>query len=513
MKKLLLLLLLSLSLICSANAVTYDSAFSAYEDGDYQTAFKGFLDLAKTGNVSAQEWLGHMYFDGKGVTMDYKQAISWYRKAANQGSSFAQNALGVMYEEGNGVAQDYKQAVSWYRKSADQGFDYAQKNLEALELKINTKKAETNTLNSTAEYASIDDLTCKSGYIKIGNFCRENIENGYWTYDGSTMECYKGYSKVGTSCKKESEIMAIENVGAVMSSDSPLEDHTVEVEFWSSIQNTDDAEEYRIYLEEYPEGNFAKLAELRIKKLSTLPITGGQISIPKFDYGGYHALVIGNDNYKHLKSLSNAVNDANDVASLLRSKYQFNVNVLTNVTRDEIVSALYNLRKTIPAKDNILIYYAGHGYLDKDTDEGFWLPIDAEDDDQVHWVANDTIMRNIRAMKAKHILVVADSCFSGTLTRGIEVINKSPDYIKEIVKKKSRTVLTSGGEEPVSDVGGGKNSVFAASFLRILKENLGVMNGSELFIEIRKQVIDQTPRYNQINKAGHDGGDFLFVRQ
>jgi hypothetical protein len=190
---------------------------------------------------------------------------------------------------------------------------------------------------------------------------------------------------------------------------------------------------------------------------------------------------------------------------------------MTNVTRDEIVSALYNLRKTISAKDNILIYYAGHGYLDTDNDEGFWLPIDAEDDDQVHWVANDTIMRNIRAMNAKHIMVVADSCFSGTLTRGIKVINTSPDYIKEIIKKKARTVLTSGGLEPVSDVGGGNNSVFAASFLRVLKENTGVMNGSELFIEIRKQVLqntkDQTPEYGDIRKAGHDGGDFLFVRQ
>ena len=193
------------------------------------------------------------------------------------------------------------------------------------------------------------------------------------------------------------------------------------------------------------------------------------------------------------------------------------MNILTNATRDEIVSALYALRKTVSAKDNILIYYAGHGYLDKDMDEGFWLPIDAVEDDQVHWIANDTIMRSVRAMKAKHVMVVADSCFSGTLTRGIKVINKSSDYIKEIVKKKARTVLTSGGLEPVSDVGGGNNSVFAASFLRILNENSGVMNGSELFIKIRKQVMqntkDQTPEYGDIRKAGHDGGDFLFVRQ
>ena len=306
--------------------------------------------------------------------------------------------------------------------------------------------------------------------------------------------------------------MAIENVGEAMSSNSSLEDHTVEVEFWRSIQNTDDAEEYLIYLEKYPEGNFAELAKLRIKKLDGV----NPEPIPKLDYGNYHALVIGNDRYRHLKPLSNAVNDANDVASLLRSKYQFNVNLLTNATRDEIVSALSTLRKTVSAKDNILIYYAGHGYLDKDMDEGFWLPIDAVEDDQVHWVANDTIMRSVRAMKAKHVMVVADSCFSGTLIRGIKLTDRNPDYLKKIVKKKARTVLTSGGLEPVSDGGGANNSVFAASFLRILDENTGVLDGNQLFTTIRKQVMmnaDQTPEYGDIRKAGHEGGDFLFVRQ
>jgi len=281
----------------------------------------------------------------------------------------------------------------------------------------------------------------------------------------------------------------------------------------SSEQGNSDAE---AWLKSFPVKNvygLAKEIESRAKEIELKK----QESIPKLDYGNYYALVIGNDDYLHLKPLSNAVNDANDVASMLRSKYQFNVQLLTNVTRDEIVTALSKLRKTVSAKDNILIYYAGHGYLDKDQDEGFWWPIDATDNDQVHWVSNETVMRSVRAMKAKHVIVVADSCFSGTLTRGVKVINKNPDYINEILQKKARTVLTSGGLEPVSDVGGGNNSVFAASFLRTLNENSGVMNGHELFIKIRKQVMqntkDQTPEYGDIRKAGHDGGDFLFVRQ
>ena len=119
-------------------------------------------------------------------------------------------------------------------------------------------------------------------------------------------------------------------------------------------------------------------------------------------------------------------------------------------------------------------------------------------------------------MKAKHVMVVADSCFSGTLTRGVNIKELSPDYLKEIVEKKARMVLTSGGEEPVSDVGGGNNSVFAAAFMRILNQNTGVMEGIQLFTTLREQVMtnsDQTPEYGLIHKTGHAGGDFLFVRQ
>tara|TARA_B100000497_G_C7514682_1_gene313223 strand:+ start:114 stop:398 length:285 start_codon:yes stop_codon:yes gene_type:complete len=88
--------------------------------------------------------------------------------------------------------------------------------------------------------------------------------------------------------------------------------------------------------------------------------------------------------------------------------------------------------------------------------------------------------------------------------------------LKKLVEKKARKVLTSGGEEPVSDTGGGGNSIFAAIFLKILNENRGVLEGNELFTKLRKQVnvnSDQSPQYGDISKAGHDGGDFLFVRQ
>jgi TPR repeat protein len=43
------------------------------------------------------------------------------RTAAERGDASAQDKLGVMYEEGRGVQKDDTQAVAWYRKAAEQG--------------------------------------------------------------------------------------------------------------------------------------------------------------------------------------------------------------------------------------------------------------------------------------------------------------------------------------------------------------------------------------------------------
>jgi hypothetical protein len=135
---------------------------------------------------------------------------------------------------------------------------------------------------------------------------------------------------------------------------------------------------------------------------------------------------------------------------------------------------------------------------------------------EFNWIPNTDIIRSVNRMKAKHVIVVADSCFSGTMTRGVNIAKKNSNFIEKIVNKKARTVLTSGGLEPVSDVGGDGNSVFASAFLSILSENQGVIDGSNLFNILRDKVVtnsDQTPEYGNIRKTGHDGGDFLFVRQ
>ena len=241
-----------------------------------------------------------------------------------------------------------------------------------------------------------------------------------------------------------------------------------------------------------------------------------QIETPAISYGNYYALVIGNNNYNSFPKLVTAVNDAKSVGELLKNDYGYEVQQLFNASRSDILIALSEYRKTLTEKDNLLIYYAGHGWLDTDADEGYWLPIDAEQDNNVAWVSNSDVTASLKAIGAKHVLVVADSCFSGKMVRGIKVQTKSPDHFARLASKKARTVLTSGGIEPVSDAGKDGHSVFAAEFINALKENSGIIDCTELFILIRKPIMlnsDQTPEYSDIRKAGHDGGDFLFIRK
>ena len=238
--------------------------------------------------------------------------------------------------------------------------------------------------------------------------------------------------------------------------------------------------------------------------------------IPNVAFGTYRALVIGINHYEKLPTLKTAVADARAVADTLKTKYGFGVQLLENPSRDDIIDAFDELRETLTEDDNLIIYYAGHGWLDKQSGRGYWLPVDAQQDRRSRWLANSSLTDTLQATFAKHVMVVADSCYSGTLTRSIKVPERRTDYIAHMAEKRTRVVLSSGGLEPVTDAGGGDHSVFAAQFLKALDENEGVMDGTQLFEKIRHTVVlnaDQTPEYSDIRKAGHEGGDFLFVRR
>ena len=113
--------------------------------------------------------------------------------------------------------------------------------------------------------------------------------------------------------------------------------------------------------------------------------------------------------------------------------------------------------------------------MDKQTQRGYWLPINAQRSIKSNWVANEDITSELKAIAAKHVLIVADSCYSGTLTRSLDLgsmrVGGLQEWVERMAQRRSRTVLTSGGLEPVLDSGGGVHSVFAQAFLRSLEEN------------------------------------------
>ena len=60
-------------------------------------------ELAEAGNPAAQNDLGWIYQNGRGVPQDDAEAVKWYRKAAEGGYAIAQDNLGWIYQQGRAV--------------------------------------------------------------------------------------------------------------------------------------------------------------------------------------------------------------------------------------------------------------------------------------------------------------------------------------------------------------------------------------------------------------------------
>jgi predicted nucleic acid-binding Zn-ribbon protein len=243
--------------------------------------------------------------------------------------------------------------------------------------------------------------------------------------------------------------------------------------------------------------------------------------------GRYHALVIGNNRYSDpgFPALGSAVNDATAVAQLLRERYGYETRLLLNASRLDILSALADLRARLEPEDNLLVYYAGHGELSGEAREGFWIPVDARAGDASTWISNRAISDLLEGMASRHVLVVADSCYSGALAgAGLASYGATePDadwaeWVRNLNSSRSRLALTSGGLQPVPDSGSGRHSYFARAFLNVLQDNNRVLEGARLYREINASLalaaldapVSQVPRYAPIQFAGHEAGEFFF---
>ncbi|HTY63436.1 MAG TPA: caspase family protein [Acidobacteriota bacterium] len=242
--------------------------------------------------------------------------------------------------------------------------------------------------------------------------------------------------------------------------------------------------------------------------------------------GVYHALLIGINKYQHPEfapSLSTPLNDLYNMRELLIRYYGFsneNVKLLQDdqATRAGILHALTEFRDVpLGESDNLLVYYAGHGFQHPNTEDGFWIPADATSDEST-WVPVSEIRRIVKNIKAKHTLLISDSCFSGTLTRATVALPVNDRFMSEVAKKDSYQVLTSGGLEPVADGGRDGMSLFAYSLSGYLKNPpRPYFTTAQLYTDIAPIVSNasgsrQTPEHGKIPGTFDQNGQFIFMR-
>jgi formylglycine-generating enzyme len=230
-----------------------------------------------------------------------------------------------------------------------------------------------------------------------------------------------------------------------------------------------------------------------------------------------HLFVIGINQYKSSKisNLTNAVNDAQAVIQVLQDRYGFDNLVFLDdekATRANILGQLKTylsqLGQDETIRDNLLVYFAGHGYFDRAYQLGYLVPCDGDIDAHNtphNCITNDELIKMLKPIKLHQLLVVSDSCFSGGLlmdsTRKIgtyDTQEDTPEFAKRLSEKKCRWIIASALLTHASD--GGfyeQNSPFAKRFVTILKQNdQKLLSSKRLLLDLEESVSEgheQTP--------------------
>jgi len=238
----------------------------------------------------------------------------------------------------------------------------------------------------------------------------------------------------------------------------------------------------------------------------------------QFDYiGDYYGLIIGIDNYNDpdLVDLDNPITDATLLYSTLIGNYMFepeNLILLKDPTRADIIRNLDILSNRLTQNDNLVIFYAGHGYWDEGKETGYWLPADAEQFSSVNWIRNSTIQDFVDVIKTKHTLLISDACFAGSIFKTRAAFQNASIAVNKLYSLPSRKAMTSGTLKEVPD-----KSVFIDYFIKRLLENeKKYISSGELFSSFREAVLNNSPnipQYGVIQDAGDEGGEFIFIKR
>ena len=240
-------------------------------------------------------------------------------------------------------------------------------------------------------------------------------------------------------------------------------------------------------------------------------------------YSESWAIIIGINDYATMPPLTFAVNDAQEFAITLRDRYNFQEkNIISLLDKDatykNICDSFCKIADQANIDDRVVFYFAGHGHTISGImgDVGFLIPHDATDNiaSYIPWTY---FTNNSDLIHAKHILFIIDACYGGlALTRNVG--SGSSRFVKDMLQRLSRQVVTSGkADEVVADGGGplADHSIFTGHLLEGLAGKAGtgqgIITGNSLMAYVYSQVSQdanshQTPQYGHLS----GDGDFIF---
>ena len=247
---------------------------------------------------------------------------------------------------------------------------------------------------------------------------------------------------------------------------------------------------------------------------------------PQVRYGKSHALVVGVSKYRQgWQQLNTVPNDLLALKSALERQRFEEVRVLEDPTLAEFRIALGGSLANAGPSDRVVIYFGGHGYTrvnGKDgTAKGYLVFSDTPlasgtDDSRLAATALpvDELHDASLTTRAKHVLVVLDSCFSGSVldVRGESV----PASINDLLDRPVRLFITAGSANQTVPA----ESVFTPRLVKGLAgladmSRDGYVTGAELGIFLHQQVTNysagaQTPRWGKTRDRRFDQGDIVF---
>ncbi len=442
-------------------------------------ALKFWLPFANEGDSDAQVTVGELYERAADPTV----AASWYEKAVAKGSTRAMVNLAALADRGQGMPRSAERARELMRRAS--GF---------------TAGAQKPRIQLIDPPSFVSAMRMRGASLALPA-PSSGTEPVMLT---GRAESAAGIAEV----KVNGEVRPVDNSGLFS---APVRLATAPVAV--TITATDRAgQSASIEFNMLPRG----AAAVAPPALA--------VSAPGGGSGQRYALVIANQNYQHWDKLDTPLADGKAVAEMLSKRFGFETTLIVDATRRQVLTALNQLRAKVDSQDEVLIYYAGHGEMDAVTARGYWIPVDGEQKNLTQWISVIDITDQLAAMQARHALVIADSCYSGTLSGSL--VQRVDDALTEqarrgaldnLSRQRARVAITSGGLEPVVDGGGGKNSLYARSLLEVLTHVQTPIEAQELHAAVaarfaflsRRLKLPQQPQYAPIGFAGHESGDFI----